>query len=111
MTYLTLFTLGNFFACATKAPVTTEQPAVEEVVSEVNTKTERIEVSTTEHFGLEFTLTESVPAGDILENPDSYVGQTVRITGKVSDVCQKMGCWMVITDAEKHMRITTKDHK
>ena len=46
-----------------------------------------------------------------MTNPDDYVGKTVRVTGKVSDVCQKMGCWMVITDADQHMRITTKDHK
>lgn len=109
MTYLAFITIGNFIACANKTPVVPEQPAVEESVQEI--AEEKIDMSSVEHFGLEFTLAESVPAANILENPDAYVDQTVRITGKVSDVCQKMGCWMVITDAEQHMRITTKDHK
>jgi hypothetical protein len=111
MKYLALITIGSLIGCATKTQTSTENPVVKEVASEVAPTPERIDVSKTEHFGLEFTLADSVPAGNILENPDAFVGQTVRITGKVSDVCQKMGCWMVITDSDKHMRITTKDHK
>lgn len=108
-------TLTQLFACGKKPTenATPTDEATEEVSesSETQTKKEGISIEDLEHFGLDFTLNESVPAGTVLSNPDAYVGQTVRVTGKVSDVCQKMGCWMVITDADKHMRITTKDHK
>ena len=118
MTLFTIMTLAQLFACGNKTdverPATSTEAANEEVPqtqSESKDKTERIEIAELEHFGPEFTLTETIPAGTVLSNPEQYVGQTVRVTGKVSDVCQKMGCWMVITDADQHMRITTKDHK
>ena len=118
MTLFTMMTLAQLFACGNKTdverPATSTEAASEEVPqtqSESKDKTERIEIAELEHFGPDFTLTETIPAGTVLSNPEQYVGQTVRVTGKVSDVCQKMGCWMVITDADQHMRITTKDHK
>ena len=60
--------------------------------------------------GTSFSAEEIVTAATLLSAPNDYVGKTLRVSGKVSDVCQKMGCWMVMSDAEKHMRITTKDH-
>ncbi len=114
MTTLSMLFLSQLIACGGKIPA--EQAAPTETVDAPAqeaepAKEERISAENLEHFGLEFTLEESIPAGTVLSNPDSYVGQTIRVTGKVSDVCQKMGCWMVITDADQHMRITTKDHK
>ena len=110
ITFTTLIACGNKTAVETPAPTEpiTEEPSTgtEEISSN-----ERIEIAGIEHFGPDFTIETSIPAGTVLANPEEYVGQTVRVTGKVSDVCQKMGCWMVITDADQHMRITTKDHK
>ena len=94
-----------FMAC--NKPVETTNASNETPVE----KTERIEIADLEHFGSDFTLESAVPAIDVLGNLDAYVDQRVRITGQVSDVCQKMGCWMVVTDADKHIRVTTKDHK
>lgn len=116
MKHFALLTLVQLLACGNKTPAEKAEPAstTEEVVAEQDAPAkadERISIEEMEHFGLEFTLDAAVPAGTVLTNPEEYVGQTVRVTGKVSDVCQKMGCWMVITDADQHMRITTKDHK
>ena len=118
MTIFTMMTLAQLIACGNKTDVetpaaSTDTPAESASESDVESteKSERIEIAELEHFGPDFTLTESMPAGTVLNNPEEYVGQTVRVTGTVSDVCQKMGCWMVITDADQHMRITTKDHK
>ena len=44
------------------------------------------------------------------ETPDAFEGKTVRLQGRVTDVCQKAGCWMVMTDDTNHLRITMKDH-
>ena len=115
MKTLAILTLSQLLACGNKTPAEKAEPT-EEVVNEVveapaEKPDEKIEIENLEHFGLEFTLNDSIPAGTVLTNPDEYVGKTIRVTGKVSDVCQKMGCWMVITDADQHMRITTKDHK
>lgn len=66
-----------------------------------------------EHFGTPFTVTSVLPARDLLADPKAKVGQTVLVEGRVSDVCQKAGCWMVITSDESNgamMRVRMKDH-
>tara|TARA_B110000037_G_C16958431_1_gene439912 strand:+ start:141 stop:683 length:543 start_codon:yes stop_codon:yes gene_type:complete len=104
--------LLSLLACGEKTNTKSAEPVVEQqappMVEEVTE--EKIEVSALEQFGAEFTIETAVPAGDVFADPSKYVDQKVRITGKVSDVCQKMGCWMVITDNDQHMRVTTKAH-
>jgi hypothetical protein len=46
----------------------------------------------------------------VLGDPASFTDATVLVEGKVTDVCQKAGCWMVITDDEHTMRVLMKDH-
>lgn len=49
-------------------------------------------------FGQAFTLKESVPVSKIMEAPDNLVNKTVQVKGKVTEVCQMMGCWMSLVD-------------
>ena len=62
------------------------------------------------HYGAPFTLTSAKPATEVLGAPAQFADQTVQVEGKVTDVCQKAGCWMVITDDERTMRVLMKDH-
>lgn len=62
------------------------------------------------HYGQPFAGTDIKPATEVLGDPASFVDQTVIVEGKVTDVCQKAGCWMVITDDERTMRVLMKDH-
>jgi hypothetical protein len=59
---------------------------------------------------VEFTLAKSEVATALLNDPSQFVDQTVRVTGRVTDVCQKAACWMVIAEDEKLLRVTMKDH-
>ena len=72
--------------------------------------TPKKEAQKAQDFGAPFTIEEVTTSKDIFSDPEKFVGKTLRVEGKVSDVCQKMGCWMVITEGDKSMRITTKDH-
>lgn len=83
------------------APATVEEPASKSLNDE--------DVSDT-HFGAAFTLPEGMPAHTALSNPQDYTGKTIRLTGTITDVCQKKGCWMVIEDNGLHMRVLMKDH-
>lgn len=47
-----------------------------------------------ETYGAGVTVPESTSIAKILADPDAYVGKTVRIEGKVLDVCPMKGCWM-----------------
>ena len=40
----------------------------------------------------------------------SNVGKTIVVEGKVTEVCQMKGCWMVLTDGARAVRTTFKDY-
>lgn len=61
-------------------------------------------------FGAALTLTEAVPLSDALNRPDDYKGKEIVLEGTVKSVCKKKGCWMVLDDGEKDLRITFKDY-
>lgn len=52
----------------------------------------------------------SVPLSlaDAMKSPSKAA--VVRVTAKVAEVCQKKGCWMMLTDGNVSMRITFKDY-
>lgn len=52
-------------------------------------------------YGAGVKLTTTVKVADLLAQPDQFVGKTVRVDGIVRAVCQEMGCWIQIADAEK----------
>src|SRR5258706_10465391 len=62
-------------------------------------------------LGKPLTLTEPTPLAQIEAHPENYVGKVVQIRGRVSEVCQAMGCWMNIVDpvGERSMRIKVND--
>lgn len=62
-----------------------------------------------EKFGKELTLSQPTPVATILAAPDTYAGKTVQVKGKVTEVCQMMGCWMQIQDGEKGLRFKVND--
>lgn len=62
------------------------------------------------HYGEDFTVASSEAATALLASPNQYIDQTVRVTGRVADVCQKAGCWMVIAEEDKLLRVIMKDH-
>jgi Domain of unknown function (DUF4920) len=62
-------------------------------------------------LGQPLTLKESLPVAKVAANPEAYVGQTVQVKGKVSEVCEMMGCWMNLVDptGKQTVRIKVKD--
>ncbi len=62
-------------------------------------------------FGKPLTLTEPTPVAQIESQPEKYVGKTVQVRGRISEVCQMMGCWMSIVDpvGERSIRIKVND--
>ena len=44
-----------------------------------------------------------------MRSPDQSVGKVVQVKGKVTEVCEKMGCWMQLVDAEQGVRVKVND--
>jgi len=64
------------------------------------------------HFGEVFTVeTASIKAVDLLADPASFASdEPILVEGTVVDVCQKAGCWMVLSDGGNQIRVTVKEH-
>lgn len=64
-----------------------------------------------EEYGKGVTVAEATPIAKILADPDTYVGKTVRIEGKVLDVCPMAGCWMELAgeDGKEKLKVKVDD--
>jgi hypothetical protein len=62
------------------------------------------------HFGAPFTDAKIVSLADAIAKPEAYAETAVKLRGKVLDVCQAEGCWLVMSDGERDMRIHMKGH-
>jgi hypothetical protein len=55
-------------------------------------------------------LKQPVAIAALLARPASFVGKTVQVTGKITAVCQEMGCWMYLADDQgRKIRIKVND--
>jgi hypothetical protein len=46
----------------------------------------------------------------LLDDPDEYVDTAVRVEARISQVCQKKGCFMIATAGDKAVRISFRDY-
>jgi hypothetical protein len=61
-------------------------------------------------LGKPLTVKEPMALASLAGHPDDYVGKTVQVRGKITAVCQMMGCWMELTnDAGQRVRIKVED--
>ena len=61
-------------------------------------------------LGKPLSVKEPVSIETLLAHPDDYAGKTVQLKGKISEVCQMMGCWMdLVGDGGQKIRIKVKD--
>ncbi|MES1245454.1 MAG: DUF4920 domain-containing protein [Acidobacteriota bacterium] len=61
-----------------------------------------------ETYGGGVTVPETTSIAKILADPDAYVGKTVRIEGKVLDVCPMKGCWMELAQEGDGSKLRVK---
>jgi hypothetical protein len=59
-------------------------------------------------LGKPLTLETSTSIAEILASPDKYVGKTVQVKGKVTEVCEMMGCWTNLLDSASGKMIKVK---
>jgi len=62
------------------------------------------------HFGEAFTDAKVISLADAMSNAASYKDRAIKVEGEISEVCQKEGCWLVLTDGERAMRVKMKAH-
>ena len=61
-------------------------------------------------LGKPLTIKDATPVATLVGSADQYVGKTVQVKGRITQVCQMMGCWMELAnDAGQHVRIKVED--
>src|ERR1041384_6725208 len=61
-------------------------------------------------LGKPLTGKEPMPLATLMTNANDYVGKTVQVRGKITEVCQMMGCWMDLTnDDGQKVKIKVND--
>jgi hypothetical protein len=55
-------------------------------------------------LGAGVKLTEPTSIAALYDAPERFVGKTIRLDGIVTGVCEAMGCWMALADAERSDR-------
>ena len=61
-------------------------------------------------YGDGVTEGATVSIAEILASPDDYKGKEVQVSGKVTDVCPKKGCWMELRDEnDASLRVKVQD--
>ncbi|MGH9658331.1 MAG: DUF4920 domain-containing protein [Bryobacteraceae bacterium] len=60
-------------------------------------------------LGKPLALDAPTPIEKISAEPERYVGRAVQVKGKVTEVCEMMGCWMNLAAAGGSMRIKVND--
>lgn len=58
-------------------------------------------------YGTDFKGSESMTFSEVIEAKDKLDGQVITVKGYVSDVCAKAGCWMILTEGDKSIRVLT----
>ncbi len=61
-------------------------------------------------LGAPITVTQSTPLAAIVAAQAHFSGQTVRVEGTVTAVCQSRGCWMQLTDNDQRVHIKMHGH-
>ena len=64
-----------------------------------------------EHFGEPFTDAPEVAIARLLESPDSFRRQPVRVQGEIERQCPAAGCWLFLRDEEgRSIRVELGDY-
>lgn len=62
-------------------------------------------------LGAPLAVKSQTSIADLNARPMEFVGKTVLVKGKITEVCEKMGCWMMLVDpsSKTSVRIKVKD--
>lgn len=62
------------------------------------------------NYGADMPKGKALDIADASKNTDAYVGKSAKFKGRITQVCQMEGCWLVIESNAHAARIKTKDH-
>jgi len=61
-----------------------------------------------QHFGAPMPAGEALPVAQALAQAEGLEGQTVKLQGRITEVCQKTGCWVALDAGGTPVRVRTE---
>ena len=61
-------------------------------------------------YGEAFEDGPAVPVSEAITNFDDHAGEAKRFSGRITEVCQNMGCWMMLEHDGQVARVKFGDH-
>ncbi len=62
------------------------------------------------NYGADMPKGKALDIATASQNVDAYSGKPAKFKGRITQVCQKEGCWLMIESNARAARIKTKDH-
>lgn len=53
---------------------------------------------------------EAIAIAVAAADPEAHAGQPAKFSGRITQVCQKRGCWIVLEQDGRSARVMAKDH-
>jgi hypothetical protein len=63
-----------------------------------------------DRYGARLGRARSVDLADLAGNPAAYTRKRVRLRGTIADVCPNSGCWIVVSDGDRDVKVTFRNH-
>ena len=98
---------------ATPAPTSgTKKPAAEADATQTTKAQEpkKLDEARYDHFGTGIVEGSATSLTDAVKDPAKFTGKTVRLEGKIDEICQVKGCWMTMGDAKNPVMVKFKDY-
>lgn len=67
-------------------------------------------VANAKNYGADMPKGKAVDIAKASRNVETYAGKPAKFKGRITQVCQKEGCWLMIESNAQAARIKTKDH-
>ena len=61
-------------------------------------------------FGAGLTLERTTALSELVRSPERFAGEPVLLRGRISDVCQRKGCWTVLSEGGASVRVHFLDY-
>jgi hypothetical protein len=61
-------------------------------------------------FGAALTLVTPTRLADVVANPERHADRQLLLSGRLTDLCTKKGCWTVLADGEHFVRVRFQDY-
>jgi hypothetical protein len=53
---------------------------------------------------------DALPVSAAVADLERHAGVPGKFAGRITQVCQKMGCWLILEDDGQHARVMARDH-